>query len=161
MTDTRVPDHHQRPFPSPYEKALGLVFLPRTIEKMRAAGTPALDGYNYKTVGMDAILLKFLQLDPDAMEAYVKAGHTNAEIYEWVRQNARAYTADEATELNHQILDRGQRSDEERAAFEARREVGFPGRTDLRYFADLIEADEGGEILQRPLPAAAYDPGVA
>ncbi|HEY1883769.1 MAG TPA: DUF5069 domain-containing protein [Candidatus Cybelea sp.] len=147
-----------RPFRSPYEKALGLVFLPRLIDKMRAVGTPTLDGYNYKTVGMDATVLGFLEVDGDVLEAYVREGHNDDRVYAWIQAHGRHYDAADAQDLNHRILDRGQRSDDEKATFEARRAQRYPGREDLRYYVDLIEADEGGAIRARPLPKSAYEP---
>jgi hypothetical protein len=143
-------------FRSPYDSAMGLVFLPRLIDKMRASGTAALDGYNYKTAGMDAVLLEFLAVDADAMEAAAKAG-TDAEVFVWVSNNARKWTREEAISLNHAILDSGQRSDDERASFEARRLQRYPDRP-LQYFVDLIESDAGRPIRARPLPDRCYDP---
>jgi hypothetical protein len=136
---------------------MGLVFLPRLIDKMRAAGTRALEGYNYKTIGMDAILLRFLGVDADAMEATVKSGASDAEVFAWLRANARKWTGEEAIELNHHILDRGQRTEEERSSFEARRLERYPD-VRLEYYVDLIEADAGRPIRQRPLPQSCYEP---
>jgi hypothetical protein len=136
---------------------MGLVFLPRLIDKMRASGTAALDGYNYKTAGMDATVLEFLAVDADAMEAVVKASPSDVEVLAWVSDNAREWTREDAIALNHEILDSGQRSDEERANFEARRLQRYPERP-LEYYVDLIEADAGRPIRTRPLPPNCYDP---
>jgi hypothetical protein len=144
-------------FRSPYDSAMGLVFLPRLIDKMRAGGTAALDGYNYKTVGMDAELIEFLGVGADAMEAAVKSATSDAEVFDWISAHARTWTRQEAVALNHAILDDGQRSDDERAQFEARRLQRYPDRP-LQYYVDLIEADAGRPIRSRPLPARCYEP---
>jgi hypothetical protein len=144
-------------FRSPYDSAMGLVFLPRLIDKMRASGTAALDGYNYKTVGMDADLIEFLAVDADAMESAVKAAASDAEVLGWISRNARKWTREDAIAHNHAILDSGQRSDDERASFEARRLQRYPDRP-LQYYVDLIEADAGRPIRTRPLPDRCYDP---
>jgi hypothetical protein len=136
---------------------MGLVFLPRLIDKMRASGTAALDGYNYKTAGMDAELIEFLAVDADAMEAAVKAVASDAEVLVWISKNARKWTREEAIAYNHAILDDGQGSDDERARFEARRLQRYPDRP-LQYYVDLIEADAGRPIRSRPLSDCCYDP---
>jgi hypothetical protein len=144
-------------FRSPYDSAMGIVFLPRLIDKMRASGTAALDGYNYKTVGMDAELVEFLGVDADTMEAAVKAAASDVEVLDWISRNARKWTREAAVAHNHAILDSGQRSDDERARFEARRLQRYPDRP-LQYYVDLIEADAGRPIRTRPLSNCCYDP---
>jgi hypothetical protein len=136
---------------------MGLVFLPRLVDKMRAAGTAALDGYNYKTVGMDAEVIEFLGVDADALEAAVKTAASDAEVFDWISMHARKWTRQEAIALNHAILDDGQRSHEERERFEARRLQRYPDRA-LHYYVDLIEADAGRPIRARPLPDRCYEP---
>jgi len=125
---------------------------------MRAAGTPTLDGFNYKTVGMDAMLLEFLEVDGDALEAYVLQGRDDEQIYAWIAERARRYGVSDAKALNHRVLDLGDRNEKERLAFAAHRDERYPGRSDLLAFVDLIEADEGGLIRARPLPNSAYEP---
>jgi hypothetical protein len=136
---------------------MGLVFLPRLIDKMRASGTAALDGYNYKTAGMDAELIEFLAVDADAMESAVKAAASDSEVLNWISKNARKWTRQDAIAHNHAILDSGQRSDDERAQFEARRLQRYPEKP-LQYYVDLIEADAGRPIRTRPLSDRCYDP---
>jgi hypothetical protein len=125
---------------------------------MRAAGTPALEAFNYKTNGMDAMLLEFLRLDGDALELVVRERPQDSDALAWIRANAREYSAEESLSFNHSILDLGQESDEQRQAFERRRDQRYPGRLDLQYYVDLIEADEGGTIQPRPLRDSFYDP---
>jgi|SRR5579883_1024238 len=158
MSDVGTAKDARRKFRSPYLKALGIVFLPRLIDKMRAVGTPALGGFNYKTAGMDAVVLEFLGVDAEALEGFVGTGARDEEVYAWIERFARRYSADEARALNENILNMGQRTADEREVFEARRDERYPGRTDLRYYVDLIEADESGVILERPLPRSYYDP---
>jgi hypothetical protein len=124
---------------------------------MRASGTAALEGYNYKTVGMDAALIEFLGVDADVMEAVVKAAPSDVEVLDWISKNARKWTREEAVAHNHAILDSGQRSDDERAGFEARRLQRYPDRP-LQYYVDLSEADAGRPIRTRPLSNCCYDP---
>lgn len=145
-----------RKFRSPYEKSLGLVHLPRMIDKMRAAGTSAIDGYNYKTSGFDAMLLTFLGINGDDMERVVQEAASDAAVLDWVRRCARQHSPEEARAFNRSILDRGQATEEERLNFERRREQCFPGCTNLKYYVDLIEKDEGGVIYERPLPDSFY-----
>ena len=147
---------YERPFRSPYEKALGLVHLPRLIDKMRAVGTPQFEGYNYKKSGFDAMLLSFLGIDGDEMEGIVREGQSDDSVLTWIKSRARNLSPDEARVFNHSILDRGQQTDEERRTFEARREQRYPGRGDLSYYVDLIEQDEGGVVYKRPLPDSFY-----
>jgi hypothetical protein len=128
------------------------------MDKMRAAGTSALDCYNYKTAGMDATLLQFLDVDGDAMERAVKALPADEEVLQWVDRYARRWTREEAVEFNRAILDCGQRTEEERQAFERRRQERYPDRPELCFFVDLIEADAGRPIRARPLSPSCYDP---
>jgi hypothetical protein len=111
-----------------------------------------------KAAGMDATLLRFLDVEADSMERVVKESHSDDHVLEWLDQNARPWTRKEAVQLNHAILAAGQRTREGRDSFERRRRERHPARPEIQYFVDLIEADAGRPIRSRPLDESCYDP---
>src|SRR5437868_14256231 len=65
---------------SPYEKLGGYVHLPRLIDKAHLHRKGMLNGYNYKTVGLDKHLLAFLKLNGDDFEEIANRFDDDAEV---------------------------------------------------------------------------------
>lgn len=129
---------------SPYEKLGGYVHLPRLIDKAKLHRKGLLKGYNYKTVGFDKHLLAFLRIDADAFEEAANRLDDDANILDWVGQNAVAHSAEEIEHWNDEMISRHPDTAEKRARFvHFLKAAGGEGRTDIKTYFDLIEFDEG------------------
>ncbi len=128
---------------SPREKALGLVHLPRLIDKVRLAARGALPGYNYLATGMDKRLLEFLDVKPEAFEAAVRGAADDGAVYRWLEANARK--ADDAAkrEFNEGLMGIGPTDPDRAARFRLLLDSVDPSRTDVKTFMELIDLLEG------------------
>ncbi len=80
-------DLTKQPPRSPREKLAGLVFLPRTIDKMRAL----LPGGNigaYNVPGGSTRMLAAIGIDPDDLQAVVARAKSEDEVVSWVLAHA-------------------------------------------------------------------------
>jgi len=128
---------------SPREKAMGLVHLPRLIDKVRLHLRGELPGYNYLTSGFDKMLLELLNVSAAAFEALVSQHSDEGRLLEALRGMARSLSEQEKEEFNKKILSVGP-SDEARSQRFRRLLDGVdPSRTDVRSFVDLIDLTEG------------------
>ena len=130
-------------------EALGVVMLPRTIYKAKAAVRGTLGSYlfNYR---IDAMLFEFLGLDPDELLEVVRTANDDAEIEAYVRDFVAAKTAAEVAAFNERMLNLRVRPESPYApAFRAQRERIAPERTYVTTWADLFELEEGRDVPRR------------
>ncbi|MGB8266992.1 MAG: DUF5069 domain-containing protein [Candidatus Velthaea sp.] len=80
-------DLREHPPRGPSERLGGLVFLPRTIDKMRAKIQGTLGAYKIAP-GMSGYLLEWLGISEEAFEAAVRGAATDDEIAHWVRAHS-------------------------------------------------------------------------
>ncbi len=71
----------------------GVTFLPRSIDKFRAA-LPGGNLAGYSIEGFTGRMLKDLGIAPDAFQAAVAAAHTDDDVASYVREHAVAGGAD-------------------------------------------------------------------
>ncbi len=133
-------DLTQRPPRSPRERLGEIAFLPRTIDKMRAALPGGNQGaYNDGHVGASAVMLGILGIAPDDLHAVVAAAATEEEVTAWVLERT---SAEKITEANRVILTRTIQDfpPEQRARIEA----VYPAFKDRpeTLVVDLLEADD-------------------
>jgi hypothetical protein len=129
--------------------SLGVVMLPRTIDKAKAAVHGTLGGYlyNYK---IDAMLFEFLGLDPNEFLEVVRTAHDDAQIEAYVRAFVAAKSAAEIEAFNARMLGLRVRAESPyAAAFRAQRERIAPDRTDVTTWADLFDLEEGRDVPHR------------
>ena len=91
-------DLSTRPPRSPREKLAGLVFLPRTIDKMRAL----LPGGNigpYKIDGMSVRVLTAIGVTVEDLQAEVARAASDEEVAAWVLEHSEASKRDEANRI--------------------------------------------------------------
>lgn len=128
---------------SPREKAMGLVHLPRLIDKVRLASRGALPGYNYLTTGFDKYVLDLLDVPPAAFEAAVLAAPDDHAVIRWIEANARPVTDEEKQAFNNRILTIGPTDEKRRQRFRVLLDETDPARTEIASFAELIDLAEG------------------
>ena len=126
----------------PRERLLGLAFLPRTIDKMRAALPGGnLAGYVVaKPRGMSAFLLKRVGVDLEAMQAAVAAAATESDVLAWFAERADLSDVDGlSAKLETLSLDR---LPEEEQGMVYRAHPGLAERPELTAFFDIFEFDD-------------------
>ncbi len=135
-------DFRLAPPRGPRESALGLVFLPRTIDKMRAALPGGnLNGYlvDYPR-GLSAFLLKRVGVDLAAMQAEVAAAPDEAAVLAWFEQHADLSKAGDVS-AKLASLSLAKLSDDDRAMVH-RIHPGIAGRLEIETFFDVFEFDD-------------------
>ena len=147
-------DFTQRPPRGPREKMLGVYFLPRTIDKIRAQLPGGkLGGYLVDFPrGVSVFVLNKIGIDLAGLKAAVAAANDESEVAEWIRAHA---------DLSH-VEDLNRRLESftiERLSPEDRKMVvGFhpvcTQRPELTNFFDIFEADDA----QAAAPAASASP---
>ena len=127
----------------------GIAHLARFIDKVRLRHAGLIQDYNYITVGFDKHLIDFLQIDPQAFEQKVLAGHTDEELLEWIRHHGRQVTEAEIREWSEGLMARAPNDEAARQRFQGRldeiarkRGVSVQRLPRVTTWADVIEVDE-------------------
>ena len=134
----------QRPI-SAFLKLGGLLFLPRSLEKIRqhARGVLHEDHHEYLGKGFDGRLCHFLGIGYDDLKARVLTGGTDEDIWAWIQKNGRTLTEMDLLIWNGFAAKRGWRDDATPTLEKQKAESGLAHRTDLLTFFDYYEVDEG------------------
>lgn len=130
---------------SAFNKLGGLVFLPRTLDKIRmhARGELGPDYLEYLSKGFDGRLCHFLGLDYEALKTRTLAGGTDEEIWAWIQQRIRPLTDIDLMVWNGFAPKRGWRDDATVNLEKHKAAAGLSHRTDIVTFFDFYEVDEG------------------
>lgn len=128
---------------SPRETALGLMHLPRLIDKVRLHLHGALPGYNYLTSGFDKLLLDLLGISPAVFESLVKNFPNEAELLSQIEKQARPLSEAQKLEFNTKLKDIGPTDLARQQRFRRLLDSVDPSRTDVKNFIDLIDLSEG------------------
>ena len=140
-------DLTQGPPRSPRDELGEIMFLPRTIDKMRAHLAGTLGEYKAK-VGYSERLFAFLDVTADEFEAVVAANADDAGVLaalmeraprsaaeiEAFNEQARSYPQDEAARQRHRML---------------LEEAGYGHRTDITSMFDRLDLDDGRDVPVR------------
>jgi hypothetical protein len=124
-----------RPRP-PTDQLDGLMFFPRTIDKARAY-LPGGSRGEYNIPGLSEILLKHLDIDPDAFVTAVGEAKTDAEVATWLRAHTDSAKYDE---WNASLVARTL-TDENRERLRERYPVCRRDASMIR-IVDILEADD-------------------
>jgi hypothetical protein len=140
---TNPPDLTQRPPRSPHCRLGGYVILPRMLDKGRATITGKNGEYHFNCP-LDQHLLKYLDLDPEALLAELKTGKGDGEILEWVNQNAKhKHVPWEIEQWSAYHDRRGPTSDAETITFFGEKVAAFSKtRADIQTWFDLLDTDD-------------------
>jgi hypothetical protein len=121
---------------SPRAELAGIVFLPRSIDKFRAA-LPGGELGEYSIEGFTTMMLEKLGIPAEELGATVAAAASDTDVEEYVTQHARPGGAGEwnAFALNREIFN-GNRA-------EAEAEIPWlAGRPDIRMSLDMLAEDD-------------------
>ncbi len=142
-------DLESRPPRGPREQLLGVYFLPRTIDKIRAqlpGGKPG--GYIVAGPGsMSAYLLHKLGVDVDELRDVVARAADEDEVAAWLRERVDPAAVDQ---LNAKLL--GSRIDAaapDKQAIIRERHPVLAARPDIESAFELLEADDAWSFAKR------------
>ena len=154
---------------SPYAKTGHIVFVPRTLDKLRAEIAGTLDEYHWR-VGMSARMLGFLGIEADELRRAVEERDDDEAVWEWMQENAKPRGKVEIARFNEAMIESRPETEEQRSRH--RNFIAETGITDdLEAVADeltifeRLELDDGretemggGEIdLRSGVPRSPYE----
>jgi len=130
---------------SPYEKIGGLVFLGRTIDKVRlkAAGQLRPDFLALMGDGYDGRIMKYLNLDYSRFAEFVLTGASDDECWQYCVQNGRKLSDVDALIWNDFAIKRGWKDGVSDLLEKFKAGSGLAGRVDIQTFFEYWEVDEG------------------
>lgn len=130
---------------SVHEQLLGVVQLPRTIDKGKAKAYGNTGEYNYDCP-MDEALFEFLGMNGDELLTVIKNAKSNAEIEAYCKQFVDKKSPAEIERWNHEWVTHKPEGPSLEYFLKMRSEIA-PERTDVTSWADLLDLDE-----KRPVP---------
>lgn len=122
---------------SPYDVLVGIVMLPRTIDKCKAFLIGKLGEYHYDCP-LDRGLFSFLGTDKDKFAKKVKELKTDAKIAEWVESFNK--NQNEKDQFNNKMRHSMPHDEDSRKWMESEKKK--LGRKDYFSYFDNIDADE-------------------
>lgn len=130
---------------SPYEKVGGLVFLGRTIDKIRlkAAGQLRPDFFALMGDGYDARIMRHLNLDYAKFAEFVLTGATDDECWQYCVRQGRELNDVDKLIWNDFSAKRGWKDAASGLLEKFKAESGLASRSDIVTFFDYWEVDEG------------------
>jgi hypothetical protein len=133
---------------SPYDKLGGIVFLPRSIDKMRAHLAGTAGEYNAKT-GYSVQLFEFLDLAADEFEAVVAAHADDAGVLAALMERTPRSAA-EIEAFNERAINR---TPEDEAGWQRHwmllAAAGHGDRKDITTMFDRLDLDDGRDVPPR------------
>ena len=121
----------------------GVVFLCRTLDKIRLRNECKLPpDYNLGT-GYDARLCEFLGVIYEELRRETLRGGTDEEVLEWCYSTGRRPTDQELLLWNSFVSKQGWNDDTSERLEGTKAARGFSGRTDIQTWLDFHDADEG------------------
>lgn len=130
---------------SVHEKVLGLVQLPRTIDKGKAKAYGNVGEYNYDCP-MDKALFEFLGMNGDELLEVIKNAKSDAEIEAYCKRFVDKKTPAQIERWNHEWVTHKPEGPSLEYFLQLRGQIA-PDRTDVTSWADLLDLDE-----KRPVP---------
>jgi len=130
---------------SPYDKVGGLVFLGRTIDKIRfkAAGELRSDFFELMGGGNDARIMKYLNLDYAKFAEFVRTGASDDDCWTYCVRNGRPLSDVDILIWNDFAAKRGWRDGASELLAKFKATSGLADRTDIVTFFEYWEIDEG------------------
>ena len=130
---------------SPYDKVGDLVFLGRTIDKIRlkAAGQLRPDFFELMGDGYDARIMGYLNLDYPKFAEFVLTGPSDDECWQYCVQNGRKLNDLDVLIWNDFAAKRGWRDAVSDLLEKFKAKSGLAARSDIQTFFEYWEVDEG------------------
>jgi hypothetical protein len=132
---------------SAYEKAGGIVWVPRMLDKIRLRASGALPADFQANVGkgFDLRCVRFLGVSHEAVVERVLKGETDEQILAWCLADGSRPTADQIHVWNEFMIKRGWRDTDASPGKlqELKEKSGLGQRADILTFFDYYDVDEG------------------
>ncbi len=125
-----------------YEELDGLIFMPRTIDKLRGllpGGNPGVYLINAQILGMSGYLLKRLGITEEALSARVAQAKDDTEVAAWLREHT---DASQYPAINETMRRLRPKHAEDEAFFRDFYSEVLAADPQLEYILDIIEADD-------------------
>lgn len=119
----------------------GYALLPRMLDKCRAELAGCAGGFHYACPN-DQRILTFLGIDPDALKSFVATGAGDGAVLDWIKANQTHPHTPEQIDAWSDASDKRLPTDADRAKFDEYLADCGPGRTDIRYWSDLLDLDD-------------------
>jgi hypothetical protein len=134
-------DLSTRPPRGPRESLAGIVFMPRTIDKLRAEMPGGNTGtYVNRPDGMSAVMCKRIGVDMEELRAVVASAADENQVEAWLRERVSPEVAAQASaKLPTLTMDRMPPEFQERVR---RNHPVLAQRPELNSFFDIFEADD-------------------
>jgi hypothetical protein len=128
----------------------GVVFLPRTIDKMRAHLAGTAGEYNAMR-GLSSRLFDLYGVSAEDFSEAVRQSPGDEGVLRWLQEHGtKQPSAEEIKQYNEGVLSAGPQNDEGRARFRANLErLGFGDRTDVSTHVDAEDLEEGRDVPHR------------
>ncbi len=130
---------------SALEKVNGLMFLPRTLDKIRlhAKGELRPDFHAHMGIRGDGWCCDFLHVNYTDLKARVLAGDTDEQIFAWCQQNGRPLNDTDLLVWNAYVSKLGWNDFATPNLARNKKENGLAHRDDIITMLDFWEVDEG------------------
>jgi Domain of unknown function (DUF5069) len=131
-----------RPPRSCYEELDGLMFMPRTIDKLRGhlpGGNPGVYFINGKILGMSGYLLQRLGITEEQLSAVVASANDETEVAAWLREHT---DASQYPVINETLRRIRPKHAQDEAHFRELYAAVIAADPQLEYIFDIIEADD-------------------
>ncbi len=129
------------------DKLFGLVQLPRTIDKGKAAANGNIGEYHYNC-SMDQAVFGFLGIDHEAFLDVIKNAKSDSEIEAYAKPFIDKKSPEEIARWNQEWLTRKPEGESLQYFLELRNQVA-PDRTDVTSWPDLLDLDEKRTVPKR------------
>ena len=131
---------------SPKEKAGGMVYFPRMLDKIRLRAKGELDEEYHANMGIprsaDGMCLNFLRVNYDELRERVLQGGSDEEILEWCFEKGRRLNEGDLVVWNEFMTKFGWKDFRTPILEQMKQELGIADRGDIETIGDLIDFEE-------------------
>jgi hypothetical protein len=131
---------------SPKEKAGGIVYFPRMLDKIRLHAKGELSEEYHKNMGIprsaDGMCLNFLRVNYDELRERVLQGGSDEEILEWCYEKGRRLNAGDLLVWNEFMTKFGWNDFRMNLLNEMKQKLGIADRDDIQTIPDLMDFEE-------------------
>ena len=132
---------------SVHEKLHGVVQLPRTLDKGKAAAHGNIGEYHYNC-SMDQAVFAFLGIDHEELLNVIKNAKTDAEVEGYAKQFIERKSPAEIERWNTEWVTHKPEGESLNYFLQLREQVA-PDRTDVTSWPDLLDLDEKRSVPKR------------
>ncbi len=131
---------------SPKEKAGGMSYFPRTLDKIRLRAKGELPEEYHANMGIprsaDGMCLNFLRVNYDELRERVLQGGSDDEILEWCFEKGRRLNEGDLLVWNEFMTKFGWKDFRTPVLEKMKQELGISDRDDIETIGDLIDFEE-------------------